>query len=203
MRVGLTGGIASGKSTVLAQFKKCGASIVDADAVAREVVEPGTEGLKRVIERFGPEYIEENGTLDRAKLGQLIFADETERKALNEILHPLINAKIRQQMTYFETAAPEIPVIVDIPLLIENNLMDMFDRVVVVYVPKFLQVKRLMARNGFSDDEAKRRIQSQMPLDDKRQHADYVVDNSGDVENTRRQVERIWVSLRQEMGQDG
>ena len=203
MRVGLTGGIASGKSTVLDQFKALGASVIDADLVAREVVEPGTEGLKRIIEHVGSDYIQDDGTLDRAKLGQTIFADDAKRKTLNRLLHPLINVRTREQMAHFETVNPDVPVIVDIPLLIENKLMDMFDRVVVVYVPKLLQIQRLMARNGLNEDEAKQRIQAQMPLGEKRQYADYVVDNSGDVENTRRQVDRIWGSLCREMGQVG
>lgn len=203
MRVGLTGGIASGKSTVLARFKVLGAPVIDADIVAREVVEPGTEGLKKIIEHFGRDYIRDDGTLDRAKLGQLIFTDDTKRVALNNILHPLINARMRQQMQHFEKIYADVPVVVDIPLLIENKLMGLFDRVIVVYVPKPLQIERLMARNGLSEAEAKQRIQAQMPLDEKRQYADYVVDNSGEVENTRRQVDRIWSSLRREIGQVG
>lgn len=203
MRVGLTGGIASGKSTVLSHFKTCGASVIDADVVAREVVRPGTEGLKKVIDRFGTDYIREDGTLDRSKLGQLIFTDEAKRKQLNGILHPLINANIRHKMQQLEAATPAIPVVVDIPLLVENDLMRLFDRVVVVYIPEHLQIERLMARNGLTDKEAEQRIRSQMPLDDKKRVADYVIDNSGEVENTERQVEHIWVSLRQEMGQGG
>lgn len=203
MQVGLTGGIASGKSTVLTHFRSCGAATIDADVVAREVVEPGSEGLRRVIDRFGPEYIREDGTLDRAKLGQLVFTDDAQRQVLNTILHPLINARIRQRMTQLEHETPEVPVIVDIPLLIENRLTGLFDRIIVVYIPQTLQIERLMARDGLGEDEALQRIQAQMTLDEKRKYADYVIDNSSDVENTRRQVERIWDSLRREMGQGG
>lgn len=203
MRVGLTGGIASGKSTVLAKFKALGASTIDADVEAREVVKPGTEGLQKVIDRFGSAYINKDGTLNRKKLGQLIFADEANRIALNNILHPLINANIRRKMAEFETLKPNVPVIVDIPLLVENNLMALFDQIIVVHIPFNLQLERLMARNGLSESEAKRRIQAQLPLDKKTEVADYVIDNSGDENNTERQVERIWLSLCRKMGQGG
>lgn len=201
MRIGLTGGIASGKSTVLAQFKAKGASTIDADVVAREVVAPGTEGLKRVKNHFGAEVIKSDGTLNRRKLGQLIFADESQRQTLNRLLHPLINTRIRRRMQECERAAPDVPVVVDIPLLVENQLQDMFDRIVVVYIPRKLQMERLMKRDGLTEEEANQRIQAQMPLEDKKQVADDVIDNSGGIENTERQVGRIWVSLRQEMGQ--
>lgn len=201
MRVGLTGGIASGKSTVLAQFKAHGASVIDADVIAREVVAPGTEGLQKIVANFGPAYIQEDGTLDRAKLGQLIFADEAERKKLNRLLHPLINRRMREQMNRYETACPAVPVIADIPLLIENNLTALFDRIVVVYVPKALQIERLMRRDALTGEEAEQRINAQMPLEDKKKYADYVIDNAGSVDNTRRQVEDVWDSLRREIGQ--
>lgn len=203
MRVGLTGGIASGKSTVLAHFRSCGAATIDADAVAREVVEPGSEGLRHVIDRFGPEYIRDDGTLDRAKLGQLVFADDEQRQALNAILHPLINARIRQRMTQLARQTSGAPVIVDIPLLIENRLTDLFDRIIVVYIPQTMQIERLMVRDGLSKDEALQRIRAQMPLDEKKEYADCIIDNSSSVENTRRQVERIWNCLCREMGQGG
>lgn len=203
MRVGLTGGIASGKSTVLAHFRSCGAATIDADVVAREVVEPGSEGLRHVIDRFGPEYIRDDGTLDRAKLGQLVFADDEQRQALNAILHPLINARIRQRMTQLARQTSGAPVIVDIPLLIENRLTDLFDRIIVVYIPQTMQIERLMVRDGLSKDEALQRIRAQMPLDEKKEYADCIIDNSSSVENTRRQVERIWNCLCREMGQGG
>lgn len=202
MRVGLTGGIASGKSTVLDRFQELGASVVDADVVAREVVEPGTEGLRQIIAHFGRDFVQPDGTLDRAKLGQLIFRDEKERRKLNNILHPIINGRMRQQMAHFEKEKPDTPVIAEIPLLIENNLTRMFDRIIVVYVPEQVQVERLMKRNGLKEREAKERLKAQIPIEEKRQYADFIVDNSGDVENTRRQVDRIWGALRREMGQD-
>lgn len=201
MRVGLTGGIASGKSTVLAHFKKCGAAVIDADVIARQVVEPGTEGLQRIVEAFGAAYVRGDGTLDRAKLGQLIFADEAKRKALNALLHPLINADMRRQMVAHEQAAPHVPVLVDIPLLIENDLMHLFERIVLVYVPLHVQLERLMARNALSETEARLRIAAQMSLDEKKPYADYVVDNSADIANTKRQVEAIWDFLCRESGQ--
>lgn len=202
MRVGLTGGIASGKSTVLDRFQELGASVVDADVVAREVVEPGTEGLRQIIAHFGRDFVQPDGTLDRAKLGQLIFRDEKERRKLNNILHPIINGRMRQQMTHLEKEKPDTPVIAEIPLLIENNLTRMFDRIIVVYVPEQVQVERLMKRNGLKEREAKERLKAQIPIEEKRRYADFIVDNSGDVENTRRQVDRIWGALRREMGQD-
>lgn len=201
MRVGLTGGIASGKSTVLAFFKACGAATVDADVIARQVVEPGTVGLKRIEEHFGKAYVRADGRLDREKLGRLIFSDTEKRKALNDLLHPLIRAEIERQMAQLERQTPERPVIADIPLLVENGLTDWFRRMIVVYVPEEIQLRRLMRRNGWSEQEAKQRIAAQMPLKEKKKYADYVIDNSGSLENTKQQVERIWGCLCREIGQ--
>lgn len=202
MRVGLTGGIASGKSTVVEILKELGAKIVDADDVARQVVAPGTEGLEQVVVQFGPQYIKPDGTLDRAKLGQRIFSDETERQRLNGILHPLIRKEMTRQMAVLADGGSHHPIIADVPLLIENQLMSMYDRIVVVHVPEAVQVERLQARDGLTEKEATTRVRTQIPLEEKKQYADYLIDNAGSVKNTKQQVDRLWVSLCQEIGQD-
>lgn len=191
--VGLTGGIASGKSTVSNMLRELGAQVIDADVVAREVVEPGTPGLKQIAERF-PGVIGEDGRLDRAKLGARIFADPEERKALNEIIHPLIHMAVLEK-TFALKAAGVTTVIYDAPLLIENGLQHAMDAVILVAAPQDVQVDRLIARNGLSREEALARIASQLPLEKKRPYATWIVENAGSLEETRRQVERIWEAI--------
>lgn len=191
--VGLTGGIASGKSTVSAMLRELGAHVIDADVVAREVVEPGTPGLVRIAERF-PGVVGPDGRLDRAKLGARIFADPAERQALNEIVHPLIHLAVLEQTEALVRSGVRT-VIYDAPLLIENGLHHAMDGVILVAAPREVQVQRLMARNGLSREEALARIASQLPLEEKRRHATWVVENAGSLEETRRQVERIWETI--------
>jgi dephospho-CoA kinase len=192
--VGLTGGIGSGKSTVSEMFRALGATLIDADQVAREVVRPGQEALAEVARRF-PGTVDAHGALDRAALAARIFADPAERAALNAILHPRIQAEV-QRRTAALAATGVDTVLYDAALLIENGLHHAMDAVVVVWVPEALQRERLMARDGLSLASAQARIAAQAPLDAKRAVATWVVDNSGSRAQTQAQVAAIWKALR-------
>ncbi|WP_037583912.1 dephospho-CoA kinase [Stigmatella aurantiaca] len=194
MRIyGLTGGIASGKSTVSGMLRELGAHVLDADAIAREVVEPGTQGLAEVAARF-PGVLGPDGRLDRAKLGARVFGDPAERAALNALLHPRIREAFLEKTQALDAQGVE-RVLYDAPLLIENGLHVGLDGVVLVWVPRPLQKERLKARDALEDAAAEARLASQLPLDDKRPHATWMVDNSGDREATRAQVKEVWRAL--------
>lgn len=187
---GLTGGIASGKSTVSRMLRALGAELIDADQIAREVVEPGQPALAEIAARF-PGVLTPEGRLNRPALGTRVFADEAERRALNAIIHPRIQAAVVAR-TQALAARGVAQVLYDAPLLIENGLHQGMDGVVLVAVPPEVQEARLIARDGLSPKEARARIASQLPLEEKRRHATWVVDNSGSLEATRAQVETIW-----------
>jgi dephospho-CoA kinase len=190
---GLTGGIASGKSTVSRMLRELGASVLDADAFAREVVEPGTPGLAAVVARF-PNVLTPEGRLDRAKLGARIFADPTERAALNAIIHPRVGQAFLEKLQALEAQGVE-RVIYDVPLLIENGLQGGMDGVMLIWTTRALQKARLMARDGLDEAAAEARLAAQLPLDEKRQHATWIVDNSGELASTRAQVEQVWQAM--------
>lgn len=190
MIIGLTGSIASGKSTVSNMLKEYGLPIVDADVVARVVVEPGSETLQEVVKVFGEEILTADGELDRPKLGAIIFNDQEKRKQLNSIMHPAIRKEMLRQRDE-HVANGEKTVIMDIPLLFESKLQHFVDKIIVVTVSEEVQLKRLMERNHFSEEEAKSRISSQLPLSVKEQGADAVIDNNGSIEETKRQLENI------------
>jgi dephospho-CoA kinase len=192
--VGLTGGIASGKSTVSRMLRQLGAQIVDADVVAREVVEPGTEGLRAVEARF-PGVVGADGRLDREKLGARVFGNDEERRALNAILHPRIQMQVVRHVEDLARAG-ETLAIYDAPLIVENQLHHLLDGVILVAVPPEVQVQRLIARNGYSPKEAQQRIAAQLPLEEKKKVSTWVIDNSGSLEQTRSQVESLWRTLR-------
>jgi dephospho-CoA kinase len=197
LRIGLTGGIASGKSTVSAMLRELGAVVIDADQLAREVVEKGTPGLTAVVEEFGPGLLTPDGDLDRAAMGDLVFSDESARKRLEAIVHPLVFERIVD----LETQAPEGAVIVhDIPLLAESGRAAApdrggFDAVIVVDAPRDVQVERMVRDRGWTDAEAQSRIAAQATPEARRAIATYVVDNTGSVEDLRRQVEKIYADL--------
>ncbi|MCR8643744.1 dephospho-CoA kinase [Paenibacillus sp. N1-5-1-14] len=195
MNIGLTGGIACGKSTVAAKLVQLGAILIDADVIAREVVMPGTPGLQQITAHFGPEVLQEDYTLNRKALGSLIFGDEEQRFALNAILHPLIRARIKSRLAEEQLANPDKLVVVDIPLLYESQYEVIVDQVMVVYIPRELQVERLMARDGYSLEEAESRLQSQMSIEEKRQRADIVIDNRGTIAATEEQIETFWKGI--------
>ncbi|SMO34218.1 dephospho-CoA kinase [Melghirimyces algeriensis] len=192
MVLGLTGGIATGKSTVSRMLQNRGAVIIDADQTARDVVKPGTEGYRKVRERFGDDVFGPEGFLNRKALREIVFRDANARKDLNEILHPLIIRKMKEEVDRWKQADVKHPIVLDVPLLIEENLTDLVDSVVVVYIPEELQLKRLMDREGISADEARRMIKAQMPIEDKKVFADVLIDNSGSRADTERQVDALW-----------
>ncbi|MGM0301927.1 dephospho-CoA kinase [Enterococcus sp. AZ048] len=184
--LGITGGIASGKSTVVTLFKEQGFPVVDGDIVAREVVEPDTEGLQALKKVFGSEIIKENGALDRKRLGTIVFQDEEQRNLLNGTLDSFIRKEITKQTEEAKRVSPLV--IVDIPLLYEGKYEAMMDQVAVVYVTPEIQLQRLMMRNDFSEKEALERINSQLSLEEKRKRADVIIDNCSSKETTQRQV---------------
>ncbi|MFD1672735.1 dephospho-CoA kinase [Agrilactobacillus yilanensis] len=188
--LGLTGSIATGKSTVSQIFKSYGFPVVDADIIAHEVVAPGTPGLKNIVENFGPEILQADGQLDRKKLGQIVFADENKRQLLNRLNGHLIRQEIFKQVA--DLRAQKQPLIIlDIPLLYESHYEEYTDGVMVAYVPEALQIKRLMARDGYNETDARHRIESQINIEEKRQLADFYTDNSGDIEMLKAQIQRF------------
>jgi dephospho-CoA kinase len=195
LKVGLTGSIAVGKSFVLEVLRELGARTMDADQIARECVEPGTPGLSAVVEEFGDGVLAANGSLDRMKLGAIIFADEAKRQKLNSILHPFIIARQDEVMQQWDGETPEAIAVIDAALMIESGGYKRFDKLIVVHCQPEIQLQRLMKRNNLSREEAALRIKSQMPQEEKMKYADYLVDTSGEFENTRRQVEELWRKL--------
>jgi len=191
MRVlGLTGGIGSGKSMVAQMFARLGAIVIDADQLAREVVEPGQPALEEIAATFGRDVLLPDGRLDRAKLAGIIFADPIERAKLDAITHPRIRARMDEEIKA-RRSGPGV-LIVDIPLLYENDRSYSVERVIVVWVDPQTQLRRIRQRDGLSTEAAGQRIAAQMPLEAKRARADHVIDNSGRREDTRRQVEAIY-----------
>lgn len=190
---GLTGGIASGKSTVTRMLRELGAEVVDADVLAREVVEPGTPGLAAVAARF-PGVVGADGRLDRAKLGARVFAHPEERAALNAITHPLVRDAFARKLQEAEGRGIS-RVVYDVPLLVESGMHQWMEGTAVVWVPRALQKARLMARDGLDEAAAEARLAAQLPLDEKRAVATWVIDNSGDLGSTRAQVEAVWRAM--------
>lgn len=196
MRIGLTGGIACGKSTVSNMLRERGALIVDADVIAREVVAPGEEAWQQIIDCFGKEILLENQEIDRAKLGSLVFTDEKARLKLNQIVHPAVRKRMNEQAEAGEKAGKEL-IILDIPLLFESKLEHLVEKIIVVYCPEEIQLERLMKRNGFTKEEAINRIHSQMPIEEKKKRGDFVIDNRGTIEETEKQVSSLYGELLQ------
>lgn len=191
-QIGLTGGIASGKSVVAQRLAELGAVIIDSDVLAREVVAPGTPGLAAVVDRFGPAILAPDGSLDRAALGRVVFADPKGRAALEAIIHPAVRARAA---ALSEAAPPGAIVVQVIPLLVEAGLADNFEMVVVVDVDPELQLARLGKRNGYSREEAQARVSAQAARDVRLAHADIVIENGGSLSELRAQVDRVWVEL--------
>ncbi|MBY8913192.1 dephospho-CoA kinase [Bacillus sp. YC2] len=188
--IGLTGGIASGKSTVARMLIERGITVIDADIIAKQAVEKGMPAYGQIIDAFGEGILLENGELDRRKLGSIVFTDEQKRLALNKIVHPAVRAEMMKQRD--EAVSRHEPfVVLDIPLLYESKLEYLVDKVIVVTVTAETQLKRLMERNSLTEEEALSRITSQMPLADKTKRADIVIDNSGSVEKTKQQLDDI------------
>ena len=195
LRVGLTGSIGVGKSFVASVFVELGCRVLDADQTAREVVMPGTPGLKALVEAFGEDILTTNGTLDRKRLGALIFADPNKRERLNSILHPFIIARQDEILSGWEAEDPDGIGIVDAALMIESGGYKRFDKLIVVHCRREVQLERLMLRDKLSRDEALRRINSQMPQEEKQKFADYLIDTSDGYESTRSQSVEIYQKL--------
>ncbi|SEG68563.1 dephospho-CoA kinase [Paenibacillus sp. UNC499MF] len=193
MNIGLTGGIACGKSTVSAMLVRRGAILIDADQIAREVVEPGSPVLAQVAARFGQDMLLPDGSLHRKKLGETVFGNEEARKALEDLLHPSIRALMKERMAASEHEFPDKLVVVDVPLLYESGLQSMFSSVMVVYVPREVQLRRLMERDGLTSEQGESRLAAQWPVERKKELADICIDNSGTLEQTERLVERFWL----------
>lgn len=190
MIIGLTGSIATGKSAVSRMLKQKGYPIVDADEISRLVVEPGSLVLDQIEEVFGPDLLLADGTLNREMLGKLIFNDEEMRKKLNGIIHPAVRKEmLRQKEEWLEKGANTV--IMDIPLLFESKLQSYVDKIIVVSANSAVQKERLMARNGYSTDEADARINSQLPIAEKEKGADAVIDNNGTLNETKEQLNEI------------
>jgi dephospho-CoA kinase len=192
MNIGLTGGIACGKSTVALMLVNLGAILIDADQLAREVVMPGRPALRRIVDRFGPEVMLPDGTLHRKALGAIIFNEPSARKDLEAITHPLIRQAMWDQMQQAEEAYPDTLVVVDVPLLYESKLQGYYQKVMVVYVPVKVQLQRLIERDGLSTEAAEQRLQAQMPIEQKKRLADIVIDNSGSLADTDKQIQMFW-----------
>lgn len=191
---GLTGGIASGKSVVAARLRDRGVPVIDADKLAREAVLPGTDALKAIVSTFGPEVLLGDGSLDRKKLGAIVFADETKRKALNAIVHPAVSMLTFARSKELRDEG-EALVAYEAALIVENGVADAFRPLVVVSAPDDVQITRMMARDGITEDEAKARLRAQMPLAEKIAKADYVIENTGSMADVERRTDEVLATL--------
>lgn len=190
MIIGLTGGIATGKSTVARLLEERGFHVIDADQVARDVVKPGEAALNDIVHHFGDEMLRDDGRLDRKRLGKRIFGDEEARKKLEAILHPRIRERMLEAIQKALKNQHD-PVIVDVPLLFETGWDRLTDAIIVVMAPPDVQLKRLMARDALTEEEARQRIQAQWPLEEKVKRADWVIDNRGDLNVLVKEVDRL------------
>jgi dephospho-CoA kinase len=197
LRVGLTGSIGVGKTFVTSVLAELGARVLDADSTAREVVAAGSPGLRAVTEAFGAEILQPDGTLDRARLGAQVFADEKKRLLLNSILHPFIIAAQDERLRRWEAEDARGLAVVDAALMIESGGYSRFDKLIVVHCRPEIQLERLMARNAISREEALKRINSQMPQEEKLRYADFLIDTSSGFEDTRRQTAEVYRQLQE------
>ncbi len=192
MKIGLTGGIASGKSTVSNILRKLGAEIIDADKITHRLMEPKKELWQKIVVEFGDDILLEAGQIDRERLGDIVFSDSTKRRRLEEISHPIIIKELRRRM---ELSSNKI-VIADIPLLIETGMVDLFDQVWLVYVEESIQIERLMRRDEINYQSAIKKIKSQMPLIEKRDYADKIIENNRGEEELKDNVVKLWGKTR-------
>ncbi len=196
--LGVTGGIASGKSVVSEMLSELGSPLIDFDLIARQVVEPGTPGLAKIVDYFGHQVLAEDGTLDRRKLSDIVFGDMEKRKKLESFTHPPIYEEFFKQANEIAAKDPKAIIQVAVPLLIELNLQYLFDKLLVIHVPDKVQIERLAERDGISREEAANILKAQLPIDEKLQFADFVVDNTKDLAYTRSQIEEIWERLQKD-----
>lgn len=195
---GLTGGIATGKSTVSGFFAEAGARIIDADKIAREVVKKGMPAYEEIISFFGPAILLADGDIDRERLGDIIFNDPEQKSRLDAIVHPHVFACSSKKISQVASQFPEAVVILDIPLLFEAGMRSDLAEVIVVYVPEPIQLMRLLERDGIEEKAAMARIRSQMPIEEKRKRATVVIDNSGSLSASRRQAQAVFDRLKQQ-----
>jgi len=195
--VGLTGGIVGGKSTVASMFRDLGAKIIDADKLGHSVILPNKPAWKKIVKIFGKDIIQNDLTIDREKLGKIVFANQSLLKKLNKITHPEITKMIKKEIDLAKnkTHNQEKVLIIDAALIYEAKIDRFMDKIIVVYIDKDEQIKRLIKRNNLSKDEALQRVRSQIPMKEKAKMADYVIDNSKSLGKTKKQVEKIWQSL--------
>ena len=196
LKIGLTGSIAVGKSFVCEVLRDLGCHVLDADNTAREVVAKGTDGLAGIVHHFGKNVLQADGELDRKKMGGIVFADEQKRELLNSIVHPLVIESQDKWIRDVEKSDPDGIAIIDAALMIESGGYLRFNKIVVVWCEPAIQLKRLLGRDNLSEDAAKMRIAAQMPQDEKKRFADYLIDTSAGFENTRQQVEKLVSQLR-------
>ena len=194
--LGVTGGIASGKTAVANMLEELGAPIIDFDVIARQVVEPGKPAWQEIVDYFGNQVVQEDGSLDRKKLSNIVFRDLEKRKQLESFTHPRISEEFVRQVNEIAEKTPGTIIQVVIPLLIELNLQYIFHKLMVVYIPEELQIERLAERDGISNEEAVNILKAQLPIDEKVGYADYVIHNEYSLEETKRQVEDLWQTLK-------
>jgi len=195
LKVGLTGSIAVGKSYVLGIFRELGCFVLDADRTSREVVEPGTRGLAEIVEHFGSDILSSDGTLNRGKLASIVFDSDSKRALLNSIVHPRVFEAQNTWLAEVEKKNPNGIAIVDAALMIESGGYKRFDKLIVIWCQPDVQLSRLLSRGGLSEDEARKRITAQMPQDEKKKYADFLIDTSKGYEDTRRQTAEVFHEL--------
>ena len=194
--VGVTGGIASGKTVVAKMLEALGAPLIDFDLLARQVVAPGKPAFTQILDYFGKAVLQEDGALDRKKLAKIVFQDTEKRTQLEGFTHPPIYEAFFKGVNAIKEKDPAAIILAVVPLLIEKDLQAMFDKVLVVYVSREQQIERLTQRDGISEAEATHRLKAQLAIEEKRAYADFFVNNEGSVEETRKQVEEIWLALK-------
>ncbi len=193
--LGITGGIASGKTTVARMLEELGAKLIDFDVLSRVVVEPGKPAWQDIVAYFGDQVLLQNKTLDRKKLGNIVFGNEAKRKMLETFVHPRIYEEFHRLVREISSMDPGAIIQGVVPLLFEVNLQPLFHKILLVYIPLELQVERLMKRDGISRKMALQILDAQLPIEEKRKYADFIIDNSGTLTETKRQVEEIWRKL--------
>jgi dephospho-CoA kinase len=198
--IGLTGGIAAGKSTVAEEFSRLGALVLDADQVSRDVMRPGSIVMKHIAKEFGDDVISSDGTLNRERLGELVFADVNQLNKLNAIVHPAVKAHTRDLLSDIEKTTPDAVVVYDVPLLIEANVDHPWDLIIVAMAPEQERVKRLTELRGHTREEAIRRIEKQASDEERRSVADVIIDTSRSLEDTKEQTRAVWQRIQLNLG---
>jgi dephospho-CoA kinase len=195
MHIGLTGGIGSGKSTVAAMFRKRGAYVEDYDELAHFVVEPGKPAWKDIVDYFGPSILKEDQTINRPLLGEIVFADVEKRRTLQSFIYPRLGEEYSRRLQEITEKDPHAIIMADVPLLIETGMKSMFEKIILVYATREQQLQRLTTRDKMNMEHALKRLDAQMPIDEKLKFADYVVHNSGSLAATEAEVDQIWADL--------